>query len=319
MSAENNNESQNQSQRESSKKLHDEGILRKLKENVWILFYALIPVSLFLLYISLNKIQSALIKKESSSSLIFSVLWSDEKNVPKLSIEIFDINLFIKEIDAFTVTLIIDSISWIFACLLVTLIIMLVQYVSFKIAEYRYRNEKSGVGRIVLYNWLGNSDLDPRYFYNWLEDKARNNIHQNLMTIKEKIKKSVQNNKENSSQLIDYYLIKSYLEYHAKTNFLYKTWNIIKTFLITFISSGLATAIGYSGFINFFSESDKGLWNYINLSTAVISLLYILTAVVVFIRSELTRNRRIIDLLIMVVDNIIQEEECKKKEKINVP
>lgn len=160
-----------------------------------------------------------------------------------------------------------------------------------------------------LYQWLGNANWDDFSIYQWLKEEERADITSNLSAIKESIKTKVGND------IYDYYLLKNYLEYYGKHNFLNSVW---KTFgVVTFGGlAGVFAKLGvldeiYGMFKN--SQKDSAILEQVELIIQAGVMLLITLITFIFVKNELTKEKRRIDLLTGIIDVIIKEEEEKVK------
>ncbi|MBO0962358.1 hypothetical protein J1P26_21885 [Neobacillus sp. MM2021_6] len=166
---------------------------------------------------------------------------------------------------------------------------------------------------INLFQWVGQTDLFGESLYVWLRKCAQADIASNLKLIKQEIVESV------GESIYDYYLLKDYLEYYAKNNFLYKLWTMLFPILLSSFTGIIAKVTVWDNIFSYFlkkiPENDIKTWEQIELIVQVGAITFIVLSLVIFIRSELTRDKRIIDLVIKVVDSIIKEREETKKEE----
>ncbi|MGE8207829.1 hypothetical protein ACQKP0_25515 [Heyndrickxia sp. NPDC080065] len=176
--------------------------------------------------------------------------------------------------------------------------------------EYRLEKEFNKNIDIKLYQWIGKSDLFEDSLYIWLRESAQKDISSNLKLIKKEIIKTV------GESLYDYYLLKNYLEYYAKNNFLYKLWKVITpSAIISAMGILIIKEVFNKFFRNVFFESPKKsikLGDQIELIVQGGALILIGVLVIIFIRSQLTKDKRILDLIIKVVDTIIKEKEDER-------
>lgn len=167
--------------------------------------------------------------------------------------------------------------------------------------------------KIKLFQWIAITDLFGDSLYSWLREDAQKDIASNLKKIKEEIIKSV------GDSIFDYYLLKDYLEYYTKNNFLYKVWKIINPVIISSFTGFLIKIVVLDKLLGYFLKSTEGkigLEDQIELIVGVSSTMLILSLVVIYIRSELIKDKRIIDIFIMIVDIIIKQKEKEQVREL---
>ncbi|WP_397537857.1 hypothetical protein [Rummeliibacillus pycnus] len=177
--------------------------------------------------------------------------------------------------------------------------------------EKAFENEAAKNDNSKLYHWISKSELFEESFYEWLSKESCNSLTKNLKLLKSEIILSVGDN------IFDYYIIKDYLVYYSKNNFLYKIWRLIVPVFTGVLGSLLLKILTVDKLLNYILQKQNQ--TQMNLPDKSIMILDISSTVtfgiciIIFIRSELTKNKRIIDLLINIVNIIIKEKEGKLK------
>lgn len=206
-----------------------------------------------------------------------------------------------------------DSIYGIFSWILICYIMLGYFNIVFTLSDQKEissLNRKANNTKKNLYQWLANVNWDEISIYQLLKEEEKNDITSNLKEIKKAIRIKVGND------IYDYYLLKNYLEYHGQHNFMNSVW---KTFGVV-LFGGLAGAFTKLGIIDqiykLFAHEQKssGALEQVEIiiQIGVMSLFTII--VFLFIKKELTKEKRRIDLLTSIVGTIIKEEEAKRKK-----
>lgn len=109
--------------------------------------------------------------------------------------------------------------------------------------------------------------------------------------------------------------MKKHLEYHSKHNFLNGIW---KTFGVVILGSLTGTFAKLGILDQIYKVLAKGqqgstVLKQIELIIQIGAMSLITLIAILFIKNELTVEKRRIDLLISVVDTIIKEKEAKSK------
>lgn len=202
-----------------------------------------------------------------------------------------------------------ESIIGIFTWIIIVYIIMIYFYFA---PIYMEKKEISSLesrlnknSKRSLYEWLGNISFHDITIYKWLMEDEKKDIAVNLKNIKKGIISNV------GDSISDYYLLKIYLEYHGKNNFLNSVWKTGGTIFIGGLG-GLLIKIGivdqlYNAFTSEAIQTDVFRSTEIIVQIGVITL--VLLIIVLFFRSEFTKEKRRIDLLSYIVDVIIKEKE----------
>lgn len=205
-----------------------------------------------------------------------------------------------------------ESISGISSWILICYLMLGYFNIVFKLSEKREASSlkrRSNNTRKDLYQWLANVSWDNVSIYELLKVEKQTDLISNLKKIKNVIRKQVGNN------VYDYYLLKDYLEYHAKHNFLN---TLRKTIGIVFLGA-LGTAFTKLRIIDKIYQyiengrGDSGTLEQVEIivQIGVMSLASII--VYLFIHNELTKEKRRIDLLKSIVDTIIKEKVDDKE------
>lgn len=159
-----------------------------------------------------------------------------------------------------------------------------------------------------LYEWIAIDYIHDITIYNWLQDIEEKDIIKNLNTIKNRISTNVGDNINN------YYLLKKYLEYHGKNNFMHSIWKSIGPILTASIGSIILKVGLFDWLYNYILEDnlDYNFFEDIEFILGIMFLILSTLLIFYFIKSEFTKEKRRIDLLISIIEVIIEEKRTKR-------
>ncbi|KZE40244.1 hypothetical protein AV656_02970 [Bhargavaea cecembensis] len=175
------------------------------------------------------------------------------------------------------------------------------------ITEKRTLENDYGNKHKNLYYWLSDPDWEKSTIYGWLKEEKDISLTENLVSIKKTIIKNV------GEDINDYYLLKGYLEFHAKNNILNNFQKVIGVIILGGIS-GFVTQIGIlENLFNFSVVKQPNSIEVVENIIQVASVTLIFTVTFLSIKHEFTKDKRKMDLLITIVNVIIKEREVENK------
>lgn len=194
--------------------------------------------------------------------------------------------------------------SWILSCFTIIVYLNFAQKFILKREIESIKKNMNKVPEINLFEWIGKEDSNEGSFYFWLDIPAEKDVYKNLSGIKNKIISKV------GSNVYDYYLLKSFLDYHGKNNFFHGVWRFINPIFFALLSGVFIKLVAFDKVYLYFSGSSSlNIARNIELIIQWGSLGLIIFVIVLFIRSIITKEKRRIDLLISIIDIIIMEKK----------
>ncbi len=170
----------------------------------------------------------------------------------------------------------------------------------------RLRKEKKP-GKLLLFEWLGKADFDNDFVLKVSNYTVQEDLLDNLKEIKKQIKNKVGPN------LSDYVLLKDYLELHSKNNLLNKFNTVFfgagSVILTGIITKALTTDKAITNFYNIFTTNEGSVTGSFAKFLYILTNILIATAVLIYIYSESTKEKRRIEMIKIIINNIIEEKE----------
>lgn len=211
---------------------------------------------------------------------------------------------------------IVNMSGWIITGYIVILYLLFISNFNDKREIARLKNRLNKNTEKSLFEWLGNISFHDVTIYSWLKDESNNDIIDNLKKIKKKICEEVGDHPS------DYLLLKTYLEYHGKNNFMNSVW---KTVIVIFTGSlgGILLKFGIIDSLNILVTNRVEetatiiLPNTLEILEKIVRIgvwIIIFFGMALYSKSEFTKEKRRIDLLINIVDIIIKEKKEKGKD-----
>lgn len=171
-------------------------------------------------------------------------------------------------------------------------------WLSSKLEELSFKKEKKSRN---LYQWT-TLEFDDLFLYRLLHSKESKTEMKNLLTIKEALVAELGNN------IKDYYLFKGYLVWVGK-NSVFKNFGLVVTTVITSFITTLFTQKGVFDklYIALSSKTISGsaFIEFIQLTSIIISL----SVLIIVLYSELTKTKRQLELVKMIIEEIIKDLE----------
>lgn len=162
-----------------------------------------------------------------------------------------------------------------------------------------------------LYHWSSRTDLFEDDFSSWLDVNQKEETWENLSLLRNRIKETYK------QDIYNMHLMREYIEYYAKNNFLSNVFDSLKTWFVGVVFLGIIGKIILSNLEkvipNVLDKKDMefDFVMYSEYLTHFGFLIFSILLMISHIRNHALRDRKTLDVIKITLDSIIKEYEDK--------